>query len=145
MPESLRVEDFSDREFLLVVIDVAEDDGWSDSEAVAHRLGFAERRSAAIRLSWLWRLEAVEREHARDEHGQLRWHKNGKPMTTQRWRPTELGEAIAFGKLRARQRQVLERFGDAELVEVTRWLSERTQDRSVAATRLALREWKYGH
>src|SRR4051812_6508553 len=101
--ENLRIESYSDREFLLVVADVAGqygEEGWVDSLQVAQRLGFEERKVVSSRFSWLRRYEAVEREPLADEHGNLRWHKSGKPMHTQRWRLTGLGEAVAFGRLR---------------------------------------------
>jgi hypothetical protein len=99
--DRLRIEDFSDREFLLIVADVAaEEDGWADSEQVAQRMDLSTRRLASSRLSWLRRYGAVEREHVRDEAGNIRYHRNGKPMHTQRWRLTTAGQAVAFGKLR---------------------------------------------
>src|SRR3954462_14187160 len=96
--DSVRIEDYSDREFLLIVADVAEDeDGWADSEQVAVRMDLSTRRLASSRLSGLRRYGAVEREPVRDEHGNIRYHRNGKPMHTQRWRLTAAGEALAFG------------------------------------------------
>jgi hypothetical protein len=142
--DRLRIEDFSDREFLLILVDVADADGWSDSEHVRERMDLAERRIASSRLSWLRRYGAVEREHARDETGNLRYHRNGKLMFTQRWRLTKLGEAWAYGRLRKREETALAGMGEEQLPLVTRWLAERTRGETGAA-KLVQREWRYGH
>jgi hypothetical protein len=142
--ESLRITDFSDREFLLVVADHLQDDGWAESIDVARALGFENRRFAAQRFAWLARYGAVEREHLRDETGNIRWHRSGKPMHTQRWRLTELGQAVAYGKLRKGDESALSRLGDAQLPLVTRWLSEHSRG-DTGMAKLVQREWRYGH
>lgn len=143
--DRLRIEDFSDREFLLIVADlIAENgEGWADSEEVAKRMDLTSRRVASSRLSWLRRYDAVEREHVQDEHGNIRYHRNGKAMYTQRWRLTPIGEAIAFGKLRKKDETALGSMGDAQMFLVTRWLTERTAGDGPMG-RLVAREWKYG-
>ena len=141
--EHLRITDYSDREFLLVMNDVAEGDGWADSEAVAQRLDLTERRIASSRLSWLARYGAVEREHVRDEAGNIRYHRNGKPMHTQRWRLTEVGRSVAFGKLRRSAETALEKIDDGQLLLLTRWLNERTVGDDTYG-KLVQREWRYG-
>src|SRR3954470_12654056 len=108
--DRLTIEDFSDREFLLIVADVSsEEDGWADSEQVAQRMDLKTRRLASSRLSWLRRYGAVEREHVRDETGDIRYPRNGKPMHTQRWRLTTAGEALAYGRLRKGDESALNR------------------------------------
>lgn len=142
--ESLTIEDFSDREFLLVMADVADADGWSDSDHVKDRLGMPSRRHAAIRLSWLARFGAVEREHERDEAGNLRWTKDGKPMHTQRWRMTPTGEALAAGTLGKRQADSLDKLDETQMLLVTRWLTDRARHANPTVTKLVAREWRYG-
>jgi hypothetical protein len=144
MRESLTILDLSDREFLLIVDEVADADGWADSLAIAQALELEHRHSASSRLSWLSRTaELCEREHRRDEHGNLRWHKSGKPMHTQRWKLTELGRAYAYGRLKARQREALDRIDDMALLEVTNLITERAR-RDPAAKWLMNRQWRYG-
>jgi predicted transcriptional regulator len=75
--EHLTLLDLSDREFLLVVMDASDGDGWADSQDIANLLD-VERRNASSRLSWLVRWGVVEREHKRDESGNLRYHRDGK-------------------------------------------------------------------
>jgi hypothetical protein len=142
--EHLTLLDYSDREFLLLAIDVADPDGWFDSQALSDVLDLEHRRSASQRLSWLARWGAVEREHARDHTGNLKYHRDGRIMHSQRWRLTDAGLALANGRIKARQQQVLDRLGDEQLLDLTRWLTGRTRDGGMA-TRLALREWRHGH
>lgn len=142
--ETLRIDDFSDREFLLVVLDHTQDDGWAESVDVSKALGFESRRFAAQRLSWLKRYGAVEREHERDETGNIRYHRDGRVRHTQRWRLTELGEAIAYGRLRKGDETALSRLGEGQLHLVTRWLSDRSRG-DTGLAKLIQREWRYGH
>jgi hypothetical protein len=144
MRDRLTLLDFSDREFLLIVHESADGDGWTDSESVRLALDLKERRNASSRLAWLARWGAVEREEARDDHGTIRTRRNGKIVYTQRWRLTDAGHALAFGSLRAKQQQSLDRIDDTQLLEVTRWLSQRTRNGGIT-TKLALREWKHVH
>lgn len=142
--EHLTIEDYSDREFLLVLADVADHEGWATSADMAERLDLKEKASASSRLSWLRRFGAVEKEHERDEQGNLKHTPAGKPVYTQRWRMTDAGKALAYGALKKGQESTLAKIGDDQLLMVTRWLSERTRTDGTSA-KLAQREWRYGH
>ena len=142
--ENLKLETFSDREFLLLVRDHTGEDGWAESLDVAEALGFKDRRFAAQRLRWLSIYGAVEREHEYDEAGNLRYYRDGRVRFTQRWRLTELGEAVAYGRLRKTDETALGRLSDAQLPLVTRWLSEKSRG-STGMAKLVQREWRYGH
>jgi len=145
--ENLRIESFSDREFLLVMVDVAEsldEDGWVDSLQIAQQLGFEQRKIVSSRFSWLRRYGAVEREHLADEAGNLRYHRDGRIMHTQRWRLTDLGRAVAYGRLRRGDETALAKLGDGQMMLVTRWLAERSRGNTGMA-KLVQREWRYGH
>jgi hypothetical protein len=144
MRESLRIEEYSDREFLLIVVDAYDGDGWADSEHVAKLLDLKGRKIASSRLSWLRRYGAVEREHLADETGNIRYHRNGTAMHTQRWRLTELGEAVAYGRLRKGDETALSKLGDGQMLLVTRWLSERSHINGDMA-KLVQREWRFGN
>src|SRR4051812_36438377 len=98
--ENLRIETLSDREFLLAVVDHLQEDGWADSLDVAKAFGFSDRKIPAQRFRWLAVYGALEREHERDEHGNLRHFRDGRVRYTQRWRLTELGTAVAHATLR---------------------------------------------
>jgi hypothetical protein len=142
--ESLTLLDLSDREFLLVLIDCEEDDGWADSQAVADQLDLVHRRTASSRLSWLARWGVVEREHERDESGNIRVHRNGKPFYTQRWRPTPIGYDMATGRLRKAQEAALASARDAEVLLLARTLAERQRSMPFAVGKLLTREWRWG-
>jgi hypothetical protein len=142
--DRLTIDDMSDREFLLILDDCADDDGWADSQLIADVMDLAGRRIASSRLSWLARYGAVEREHERDATGKLRYRRNGVPFYTQRWRMTERGEAMALGRLRAQTRQSLDKLGDDSMLELTHWLTTRVRRSNETATKLVAREWRYG-
>lgn len=144
--ERLRIDDFSDREFLLLVADHYDDDGWADSLHVAQALGFEDtgRKKVAGRFRWLYEYGAVEREHERDDSGNIRYHRDGRQRYTQRWRLTSLGEAVAYGELGKGQSSALAKMGDGQLFVATRWLSERSRD-AAGIGKLVQREWRYGH
>lgn len=142
--ENLKIETLSDREFLLAVVDHLQGDGWADSLDVAKAFGFANRKIPAQRFRWLAIFGAVEREHERDEHGNISYYRDGRVRFTQRWRLTELGTAVAHGDLRKADQRALDKLGDKQLLMVTRWLSERTRGDDGMA-KIAQREWRYGH
>lgn len=143
--ERLTIDDMSDREFLLVLHDQRDADGWTDSEQIAIRLDLAERRIASTRLSWLARWGAVEREFKRDDEGNAIYTRHGKLRYTQRWQMTLRGQALAFGTLKARQQQALDNIDDEQLLEMTAWLTGRARASGDDVTRkLIAREWRYG-
>lgn len=141
---SLTIEEYSDREFLLLVADHRDAEGWVDSLEIAKALGFPNRKMVAQRFRWLWVYGATEREHAQDEQGNLRYFKDGRVRYTQRWRLTELGEAVALGILKNGQQKMLDNLGDSQLILAVRTLSERTRG-DVGLPKLVQREWRYGH
>jgi hypothetical protein len=142
--EHLTIDDMSDREFLLVMFDQQDADGWTDSEQIARQLDLAERRIASTRLSWLARWGAVEREFKRDDAGHPLYTRHGKLRYTQRWQMTARGSALAFGQLKQRQKQSLDNVEDAQLLEVAAWLTTRVRSGDDVARKLIAREWRYG-
>lgn len=142
--ESLTIYDYSDREFLLVVVDCYDADGWAESSVVQRRMNLAYRRTASSRLSWLARFGAVEREYERDEHGALRLGRTGKPRPTQRWRLTEVGETLALGKLKRQQELAMAMAEDGHLLLLTRMVAERARrSNDDTSVKLAQREWRH--
>lgn len=145
MRESLTLLDLSDREFLLILDEHGDADGWTDSLEVAQALELKHRHSASSRLSWLSRAEhpLVEREHLRDDHGNLRYHRDGRIRHSQRWRLTDVGHAFAYGHLKAQTRNSLDRLDDVVLLEVTQIVADRAR-RDPTAKWLLNRQWRYG-
>lgn len=101
-------------------------------------------RSVAVRLSWLVRYGAVEREHERDATGNLRYRRNGKPFHTQRWGLTPLGLAMAVGKLTKAQERSLEGLNEGSLLMATRFLSRKIASSDEHSGKLFQREYRHG-
>jgi hypothetical protein len=145
---TLTLLDLSDRELLLIVRDVGDGpQGWASSVDVADRLrvdGEAPHRSVAVRLSWLKRYGAVERELERDEHGNIKTTRSGKSVTTQRWRLTDVGLAMATGKLKATQERTFDGLDDGQMLIATRWLTSRVKRSAPTVAKLMDREYRYG-
>jgi hypothetical protein len=147
--EHLTLLDISDREVLLIVRDLAAQtaDGYvssADMAEVMDLIGDHPNRTVAVRLSWLARFGAVEREYLRDANGQIRERRNGKLMYTQRWRLTDLGLAMAVGKLTKTQQKTLDNLGDGQMLMTMRWLSQRVVGSSTHVGKLMDREYRYG-
>lgn len=142
---SFTVEDYSDRELLLILADVRDEEGWASSQEVANRLGMSldhPRRSVQVRFSWLVRYGVLEREHLRDTGGQLMYTRGGKPKYGQRWRLTEAGEVVALGRLPVRRQELLDALPEGQLVVAVRSLAQRSRQDPVAE-RMVSREWRY--
>jgi hypothetical protein len=145
--EHLRLADMSDRELLLIMLDIAEDEGAPvDPMDVADVLkiqGEHPRRCVSSRLSWLMRLGAVDKEFATDEHGNVIRNRKGEARTTQRYRLTNLGLRMATGEFRAAQSKALETMDDEQALLVARWLGERQRASGHEVATLLRREWTY--
>ena len=146
MPSTLRVTDFSDREFLMLCVEASEGDGWFDAGEVvkAEELKGLERKNVAQRCSWLWRYGVLEREHLTDEHGNLLFIAKdpGRPKWGQRWRLTELGERFIGGYLTTRQHASLTNIDEERLLDLTNWFAGRMRGADPVARNLMLRQWK---
>jgi|SRR5262245_53303193 len=148
MPDlhTLRLEDYSDRELLLVVDDLAQEFGWVDPSDVANKLGIKAAhpvRSVISRFVWMVRYGTMEREIKTDDTGSPMVTRSGRPKYGQRWRLTKAGQMFAMGRLTARQADSLNRFKDDQMVLVTRWLAERQRTSDYVQENLMKREYRY--
>src|SRR5262252_4941792 len=128
--EHLRLQDLSDREILLVLIDAADEGEYAHADEIARALGMRgdnAKRCVITRLSWLSRYGAVERELLYDELGQPVRHRSGEHKKGQGWTPTEIGHQIAAGTLKANQTKMLEGMDDAQILAVTRYVAEQAR------------------
>lgn len=146
---SMRNVDLSDRELLLRLLDIADDDGWTTAKDLASALNLQREqphRFVSSRLGWLARADygAVEREYVYDVHGNVVRTAAGKPRTTQRWRLTPIGQALAVGRLRAGERRAFEELEDEQLLVAMRVLTQRLREAPTTPQKLAKREWRYG-
>jgi hypothetical protein len=78
-----------------------------------------------------------------DDHGNVVRNRAGEPRTTQRYRLTSIGWDIAHGALRATQEKALDGLGDAQMILVTQWLSQRARGSGTTVANLVRREWTY--
>lgn len=144
---SLKLADLSDRELLLVLRDVADGDGFASAIDVAERLGVKgehPHRSVAVRLSWLKRYGAVEREHERDPQTGVLLYRGTKPVYTQRWKMTDVGFRMATGKLSKSQEAAFDKLKDGQMLMTMRVLSQRLVNSDPTVGKLMDREYRYG-
>jgi len=112
MPASLRLVDFLDEEFLALVVDNADHEGWASSQMIAESIGIS-TRNVGSRLSWMRRYGVVERD-------------TSPGSTTQGfWRLTERGEALVKARFSKGQQTALSSLRDEQLWELATQLSER--------------------
>jgi hypothetical protein len=145
--QGLRLADMSDREVLLVVHDLEDNDGWVLAFDVGMRLGIVEehaKRAAAQRMTWLRRYGALEREVKTDHKGDIIYDPKGNPRWGQRWRLTEVGRVIALGTLRRTHVNALDTIHDGQLLLITRGIADRIRGaENFTAAKLAEREWRH--
>ena len=140
--EHLRLEDLSDREVLLVMLDVADADGWVDALQVGLQFGIAEEhalRTATSRLTWLMRWEVVQREPEED----VPKPPPGEPRRRRRWGLTPKGQDMATGEVSRTRQQALESARDTDMLALTRMLAEKQRQGGLAVRNLVRREWRY--
>jgi hypothetical protein len=126
----LTLFDYSDRELLIKVHEVAEENGGStNSRVLAEGLGLTEKeraQSVGSRMMWLRRFGVVEKAIDREPA---------------EWRLTALGETLAFGSARKAQLMAIDRANDNELLLMMREMGQRQFDAPEGARHLIRREW----
>jgi hypothetical protein len=138
----LRIQDYSDREMLLVLNDVADSDGWADARDIAAQLamiGDNPHRSVSCRMGWLRKYGAVDREPVKHK----RESEEGRTIVVQRWRLTAIGQDIAMGKLRAAQEKAIRDLDDGQLLLMTRAIADRAKSSPATSAKLSEREWRH--
>ena len=114
MPDSLRLVDFLDEEFLALVVDNADYEGWASSKMIAEAILSEEitTRNVGSRLAWMKKYGVVERDT--------------RPGRTYRhWRLTSAGEALVRARFTKRQTDALHTVSDEQLWRLTAELSDR--------------------
>jgi len=135
----LTLLDVSDRELLLLVRDHANNGGYVFAGQISTVLdigGERPGRTVASRFSWLKRLGALERAGKTDPYG---FDEESGQLG---WRLTDLGLAIATGKLRKSAEQMLEGLDPGQVILLTRWLGGRAAQNGVG--RFVDREYRFG-
>lgn len=132
---SLTLADYSDRELLHVVHDLASatEDGFIDSHAIVERLGIRHPRASTCvgsRLAFLARREAIEKDLDAPKRARARW------------RVTSLGQVMAFGDATPEQRRAIDEAEPAEVLMLTRLLASSQRGAPIGARTLIQREWR---
>jgi hypothetical protein len=143
----LTLLDLSDRELLLVLRDVADAaTGYALAADIADRLDVGEdgRRSVSVRLSWLSRYGAVEREYKRDSQGRLETTAAGNAIRLQGWKLTDVGFQMATGKLRKQTEKALDGMDDGSMLMAVRWMTQRVTSSNATVSKLLDREYRHG-
>lgn len=139
---SLKLENYSDREILHLVNDLADNDGWVLDEHLAERIGLRvggmsdaqlliyTRRCVGIRLAWIKKLTGcVERHPDKKDY---------------RWRLTEAGKSVVGAKLNASIDNGLSQMSDANLLAAVEVMGRRYMRANTGSANLLRREWAYG-
>lgn len=110
---SLRLRDYSDRELLFIIEDLADDEGWAETTDIAVRLGIDNKRAnqcVGARFAYMARAKWVERHE-----------------TQTKWRLMDIGYLLMEGKISNRFRGTLDKLSEGDLVLVQRFLGEQYQ------------------
>lgn len=133
---SATLYDYSDREMLHILDDVAGPDGWIETEHIARKMFGATNsgppskdalRCVAVRMSWMRRYGLVE--------------KSGKSREA-RWRMTEFGERALKAGLKSSEVKAVENLDEEDLAEVMMRFGARYHYVSREAATLMRREWQ---
>lgn len=139
-PISLRLGDYSDRELLRIIYDLADEYGWVESTHLAEHLfpmqirkGREDRNQAlrcvGQRLSWMRRYGVVQK------------NEEGRKGV---WGLTATGKMLLTGKIPARERKVLENLKENQLLDLTETLSMRYFYAGEVAATMMRRQWQFG-
>lgn len=133
----LTVFDYSDRELLLIIIELCADTeaGYATSEQIAEALGVTSKhpkQSVGSRLAALRRIGAVQKDP------------EAAKTSVTHWQVTAIGELVANGRLRASTERSLEAMDDGQVLLLMRILTRRYNGTNVTASQLLRREWMTG-
>lgn len=139
---NLKLENYSDREMLHLIDDLADEEGWAMVEHIAERVGISvagmsdaqlvihARRCVSIRLAWIRKLSGTVERHP---------HKDDLS-----WRLTKPGLAIVKAKLNANVDNALGQMTEANVLLALDVVSRRYLRANGNAANLMRREWAYG-
>ena len=112
MPDSLKLVDFLDEEFLALVVDNADYEGWASSQTIAESIQIS-TKNVGSRLSWMRRYGAVERDTRPGSR------------TQGFWRLTQRGEALVHARFSKGQQTAISSVRDEQLLTLMAELSDR--------------------
>lgn len=132
---ALTVYDFSDRELLLIVMEICEGNGngFATSIEIAEQLGIRSKHpqaSVGSRMAMLKRIGAVLKNPEVPEN------KNSE------WAVTPLGASLATGRLKASTERAIDNMDEGQLLLLTRKVGQSYSSVNTTAGQLLRREWK---
>jgi hypothetical protein len=142
MAGNLKLENYSDREMLHLINDLAGPEGWVDVEVLAERVGLSStgmseaqlaihaRRCVSVRLAWIRKLSGCVERHPDKKQ--------------QSWRLTDSGQMVVLAKLSQAVTVGIEQMGEMNSLLALDALSRRYRRADVKAANLMRREWQYG-
>lgn len=142
MAGNLKLENYSDREILHIVADVADNAGWAEVEHIAERVGLRadgmsetqllihSRRCVSVRLAWIRKLSGTVDRH--------------QDKTKLQWCLTPLGIRIVTAKLSTVISDRLDAIGEGEALMSLDVLARRYNRAEAGVGNLMRREWAYG-
>lgn len=142
MAGNLKLENYSDREILHIVADVADNDGWAEVEHIAERVGLSAngmsdmqllihaKRCVSVRLAWIRKLSGTVNRHIEPQKFQ--------------WCLTPLGIQVVTAKLPSVLEDRLNSVDEGTVLLSLDTLARRYTRSSGAAGNLMRREWTYG-
>ena len=130
---SLQLLEFTDIEFLHLLLDHGGEDGWISTEELADEIGLIgdhRNQNVGVRLGWMRRYGCVER--------------NMQPGDPHRldWRLTELGEQLIASGLRASQLRMFSDMDEGQLWEASRVVGDFLPGMSNAGYHMMRRQWR---
>lgn len=132
---SLQLFEFTDPEFLAVIRDNGDNEGWVSTAELADSIGLRgedRNRNCGSRLSWMRRFGCVERDL-----------QPGSP-TKGSWRLTEIGEILINSQMKAAQLRALSDLDDGQLWDASRLLLDLYQQTGDEAAQLIRRSFRVG-
>jgi hypothetical protein len=142
MAGNLKLENYSDREMLHLLNDLAGEDGWVDVEILAARVGLSANgmseeqlrihanRCVSVRLSWIRKLSGCVERHPEKNR--------------QSWRLTVSGQELVRARISQAILSGLDQMGEYTSLMALDALSRRYRRADVKAANLMRREWVYG-
>lgn len=135
---SLNLYDISDRELLMRLDELADNEGLCTSLELVEGLGIKDgsARLIASRLSWLKRfgaLETAETYRTSEE--------TGRQYKVKAWRISPTGETFMFSSFNAAKRRSVEGIDDANIVEAVAIIAARFTTVNMTARNLMRRQW----
>lgn len=127
--ESLKLTDYSDRELLFLIQDVADKDGWVTTEGLAAALDLNHPnpiQCVGTRMGWMARFGIVEK---------------GRAHT---WRLSHVGYAVMRAGLNKGAVNAMGSTKDEALLELTHKLTDRYASTAPEVATLMRREWRWG-